>query len=106
MKFVSFMTQFDSTCGPSSPFITSILELKLDAGTNFEWQKFSQDLPGYPHYRKLLEFLNLRAQASEASTNEGRRNLPRGDDSSKKGVNKPIAAFVATTHDPSHPNPH
>ena len=43
-------------CEPSGPFITSILELKLDASTNFEWQKFSQDLPGYPHYGKLLEF--------------------------------------------------
>ena len=25
------------------PFITSILELKLDTNTMFEWQKFSQD---------------------------------------------------------------
>ena len=55
-------------CEPSGPFITCILELKLNASTNFEWQKFSQDLPGYPHDGKLLEFLNLRAQASEAST--------------------------------------
>ena len=29
---------------PSGPFITSMLELKLDANTMFEWQKFSQDL--------------------------------------------------------------
>lgn len=28
---------------PSGPFITSVLELKLDAGTMFEWQKHSHD---------------------------------------------------------------
>ena len=71
-------------CEPSGPFITSILELKLDASTNFEWQKFSQDLPGYPHYGKLLEFLNLRAQASEASTNDVKKNLPSSDDRVKE----------------------
>ena len=49
---------------PSSPFITSILELKLDTTTMFEWQKFSQESPKVPHYQDLLEFLNLRAQAS------------------------------------------
>ena len=27
---------------PSGPFITSILELKLDTNTVFEWQKYSQ----------------------------------------------------------------
>ena len=48
-------------CEPSGPFITSILELKLDSNTSFEWQKFSQELLDLPHYGKLLEFLNLRA---------------------------------------------
>ena len=91
-------------CEPSGPFITSILKLNLDASINFEWQKFSQDLPGYPHYGKLLEFLNLRAQASEASTNDVKKNLPRGDDRVKKGVNRPIASFTASTSDPSFPS--
>ncbi len=44
---------------PSGAFITSILELKLDQATMFEWQRASTSVP---HYQKLLEFLNLRAQ--------------------------------------------
>lgn len=38
---------------PSGPFITSVLELKLDTNTMFEWQKFSQDSTDVPHYVKL-----------------------------------------------------
>ena len=49
---------------PSGAFITSILELKLDQAT-IEWQRASQDSTSVPHYQKLLEFLDLRAQASE-----------------------------------------
>ena len=52
---------------PSGPFITSALELKLDATTMFEWQKYSQDSLRVPHFSTLLEFINLRAQASETS---------------------------------------
>ena len=39
---------------PSGPFITSILELKLDVDTIFEWQKHSQML-----YHTIKSFLNL-----------------------------------------------
>lgn len=52
---------------PSGAFITSMLELKLDAGTMFEWQKHSHDEADVPHYQDLLDFINLRAQASETS---------------------------------------
>lgn len=52
---------------PSGPFITSALELKLDQGTMFEWQKHSQKSEGVPHYQDLLDFLNLRAQATEST---------------------------------------
>ncbi len=31
----------------------------------FEWQRASQDSTSVPHYKRLLEFLDLRAQASE-----------------------------------------
>ena len=55
---------------PSGPFITSLLELKLDSGTMFEWQKFSQRFTDVPHYGDLLEFINLRAQASETVASE------------------------------------
>ena len=51
---------------PSSSFITSVLELKLDTNTMFEWQKYSQDSVDVPHYQSILEFINLCAQASEA----------------------------------------
>ena len=53
---------------PSAPFVTSVLELKLDVNTMFEWQKYSQDTTDVPHYQKLLEFINLRTQASETPT--------------------------------------
>ena len=68
-------------CEPSGPFITSILELKLDANISFEWQKYSQDLSDFSHYGDMLTFLNLRAQASEASTPDLKK------ENSKKGGN-------------------
>ena len=52
---------------PSSPFVTAVLELKLDTTTMFEWQKHSQDQSDVPDCQDLLDFLNLRAQASETS---------------------------------------
>ena len=52
---------------PPGPFITSLLELKLDTNTMFEWQRHSQESADVPHFSKLLEFLNLRAQAFETS---------------------------------------
>ena len=36
---------------PSGPFITSVLELKLDVNTTFEWQKHSQDAINMPHFK-------------------------------------------------------
>ena len=58
---------------PSGPSITSMLELKLDANTKFEWQKFSQDTTDVPRYRDLI---NLRAQASETSLPEQSKKRP------------------------------
>ena len=55
---------------PSSLFITSVLVLKLDTATMFEWQKHSQSSTEVPHYQSLLEFIDLQAQASETSTLE------------------------------------
>ena len=73
---------------PSGPFITSVLELKLDVNTMFEWQKHSQDSTDVPHYQKLLEFINLRAQASEIPTS-GQRAV-------KNSLSiKPVASFAA-----------
>jgi hypothetical protein len=63
-------------CAPQGPFITSILELKLNDTTSFKWQ----DLPDFPHYNKLLGFLNLRAQVSEMSVSSGKKEPIRRDD--------------------------
>ena len=50
---------------PTGSFITALLELKLDKETMFERQKASQESKNAPHYDNLLDFLDLRAQASE-----------------------------------------
>ena len=53
-------------CEPDSSFVTSVIELKLDSETMFEWQKHSQDKTEVvPHYQDILDFIDLRAQASE-----------------------------------------
>ncbi len=64
---------------PSGPFITSVLELKLDSNTMFEWQRHSQSSTEVPHYRELLEFVNLRAQASETSATDRSRKTARSE---------------------------
>ena len=56
---------------PSKPFITSLLEMKLDSTTMFEWQRHSQEYTDVPDYQ-ILDFLNLRAQATEASSDKKR----------------------------------
>ena len=61
-------------CEPSGSFVTSLLELKLDTTTMFEWQKYSQEAPSVPHYSTLLEFISLRAQASESSVFDLKRS--------------------------------
>ena len=53
-------------CEPSGQFVTSLLELKLDENTMFEWQRSSQERSEVPHYSELLKFIDVRAQASEA----------------------------------------
>ena len=63
-------------CDLPGKFITSMIELKLDVDTLFEWQKHSQPSPDVPHYEKLLEFVDLRAQASETSCATPKKKLP------------------------------
>ena len=62
---------------PSGPFITSALELKLDDTTMFEWQKHSQSSSSVPHFQDLLDFLNLRAQATESNLPDRSAKRPR-----------------------------
>ena len=54
-------------------FITSMLELMLDVTTMFEWHKHSHSSTDVPPYQELLEFIDLRAQAMEASASEPAR---------------------------------
>ena len=54
-------------CELPGKFVTSMIELKLDTETLFEWQKYSQASVNVPHYDELLSFIDLRAQASETS---------------------------------------
>ena len=62
---------------PSGPFITSALELKLDDTTMFEWQKHSQSSSSVPHFQDLLDFMNLRAQATESNLPDRSAKRPR-----------------------------
>ena len=72
------------------PFITSVLELKLDQNTQFEWQKHSGDSTTVPHYNELLEFINTRARASESlSTNK------------KQPSHKPVVLYTANASNSS-----
>ena len=48
-------------------FLTSIIELKLDPVTIFEWQKHTQEHKTTPQYEDILGFIDLRAQASETA---------------------------------------
>ena len=62
---------------PSGPFITSILELKLNEDILFKWQKHSHESGNVPHYQDILDFLDLRAQSPESIEYKvGRRGNP------------------------------
>ena len=82
---------------PSGSFITSLLELKLDASTTFEWQKASQEATTTPHYNDLIEFINLRTQASETISTESR---PRSATPRVNSSNKSVTSFTASASDP------
>ena len=88
---------------PSGPFITSLLELKLDSNTMFEWQKFSQESVDVPHYNKLLEFLNLRAQASESCTSETKTFSRHENHSNRRShaqSSRSVASFASSATEP------
>ena len=88
---------------PPGPFVTSVLELKLDTNTMFEWQKHSQISVDVPHYKELLEFINLRAQASETSTSDQNKKSSKGETQPNRKLftsGKPVVSFAANTTDP------
>ena len=81
---------------PPGPFITSMLELKLDTNTMFEWQKFSQGSSDVPHYKELLGFLNLRAQASEVASTDTKKGPPTDLRVKNNWPSKLITSFAAS----------
>ena len=80
-------------------FLTSMIELKLDQTTMFEWRRHSETSVDVPHYEDLLKFLDMRAQAAESigqdpsknhSSKSGQRPTP-----CKTPYSKPIPSFPA-----------
>ena len=74
---------------PSGAFMTSLLELKLDINTIFEWQIHSQDSTDVPHYKRLLEFIDLGAQASEAAVSDSGKKPFKMDNTPPAKKNPP-----------------
>ena len=79
---------------PSKEFITSLLKLKLDSVTMFEWQRHSQEHTDVPNCDKLLEFIDLIAQAAKATIIDKK---PRGNHPPPSNKAKPVPAFAAST---------
>lgn len=82
----------------SGPFITPLLELKLDSDTMFKWQWHSPESTDVPHFSKLLEFLNLQAQSLESSAPTSHKSSSWSQHWSQHAP-KPIASFMTNTSD-------
>ena len=84
---------------PDGTFITSLLQLKLDQTTLFEWQRHDQKSTDVSHYDDLLDFINLRAQASETLTPLQRK--PNKDDNPSHRKHPPFryATLTANVND-------
>ena len=80
---------------PSQPFITTLLELKLDQSTMFAWLRHSQESRNTPHYQELVDFLDLRAQASKIPP---KANLGGKTDTYVANVSKNCLACRARKH--------
>ena len=64
----------------------------------FEWQKYSQKSENIPPYDDLLEFLNLRAQATESSLLEhSNRRMKHDTPQSRKNLagGGPVLSYIA-----------
>ena len=86
---------------PSGAFMT---ELKLDTNTIFEWQRYSQDSADVPHYKKLLEFIDLRAQASEAAVSDSGKKPFKMDNTPPAKKNPPSVVSHIVSANPSTGN--
>ena len=82
---------------PCRTFLTSLLQLKLDPTTRFEWQRHNQSEADVASYADLLDFINLRAQATETSTQDPtqQRRIHKGDSFRRIRPQHPHASFAA-----------
>lgn len=86
---------------PDPSFVTSIIELKLDQTTLFEWQKHSQStVDEVPHYQDILDFLDLRAQACETLSTSSKRRTATPP-LKKSGKDGKVTVHAAVNSDPS-----
>ena len=88
-------------CDLPGKFITSMMELKLEVDTLFEWQKHSQASTDVPHYQDLLDFIDLRVQASEISC--ATKRVPQNDQHIRRSQGKTVTS-LATASSPTESN--
>ena len=85
-------------------FLTSIIELKLDQTTMFEWQRHSQSSIDVPPPGDLLKFLDMRAQAAESSAPGKHSIRPEAhmphSHSPRPTASKSVPSFVAAVSTP------
>ena len=62
----------------------------------FKWQKFSQTHVEVPHYEHILEFIHLRAQVSETSVTEGRKDASNLSNHRSRGRQPRIHSFISS----------
>ena len=72
-----------------------MLEIKLDAGTMFEWHQAQADVP---HYNDLLSFVNLRAQAAESSVQQAGKRSQKPEHPVKRPANAPRQVTTFATN--------
>ena len=88
---------------PPGAFLTSVIELKLDPKTIFEWQRHSQSMSDIPHYQEILDFIDLRTQASETSDHDKRPSARNSELKRPSNVpNKPVTTFASTCTIPNN----
>ena len=98
----SCMTLYNNICEPSNLWITNLLDLSSLLSLSSSLMQ-TQGLSGkgiarVTPYQDLLEFLNLHAQASEASTSEHSKKSSRGDKSYP--LTRPVASYTSNVMDP------
>ena len=77
-------------------FITALGKSKLNTTTMIEWQKFTQGETDVPDYEKFLQFLDLRAKATELTSQQKRYSPFNDKGKSLKGPSQ-VTSYVTNT---------